>query len=387
MKYDDRYIVELSRAAIFDDTPFTPKEETDWNYIYNKSVEQNIAGLLFSAVNKLPSENKPKGELLSLWWDNMVSTVITTSRQYDEFLKMAKILNGSDIKIVVLKGGAVRGLYAVPELRTMGDFDVLADKSDMKKITKTFENEGYKITKQLFGIIAENGEVSWDIFTSLEEEFAVNTEKYNKQIYNNAQRCGDYYIPRKTDLLAHILVHTGKHFITEGAGIRNLCDAAVMLKTTEFEDISAIKDMCEDQNFRKVYDYIMSAVEDYYGVKPSGLEYEHRGSETFVEYMLTNGIFGKHDNVLLRQFSLDENEDTHGLIRLLFPPVSNLENRYKYLKKMPFLLPIAWIQRIFYGRFGKKVRFTQMLKDVRGASEFSEERIKWLKKLDLQDKH
>ena len=43
MKYDDRYIVELSRAAIFDDTPFVPEESVNWEYIYNKSIEQNIA--------------------------------------------------------------------------------------------------------------------------------------------------------------------------------------------------------------------------------------------------------------------------------------------------------------------------------------------------------
>jgi hypothetical protein len=98
-------------------------------------------------------------------------------------------------------------------------------------------------------------------------------------------------------------------------------------------------------------------------------------------------VFGKNDNVLIRQVSLDENENTKGLRRLFFPAAKTLENRYKYLKKSPYLLPIAWIQRILYGRFGKKVKFTRMLSDINDAMEFSEERLKWLRKLGLNDKH
>ena len=63
MKYDDRYILELSRAAIFDDTPFSPEENINWRYIYNKSIEQNITGLLFTAINKLSDEYRPNKEL------------------------------------------------------------------------------------------------------------------------------------------------------------------------------------------------------------------------------------------------------------------------------------------------------------------------------------
>ena len=125
MKYDDRYIVELSRAAIFDDTPFAPEESLDWNYIYNKSIEQNITGLLFTSVNKLSAENLPDKELFAKWQRKMLETIAVTSRQYNEFLKMSKKVSEAGIKMVGLKGCVIRNLYPVPELRTMGDFDVL----------------------------------------------------------------------------------------------------------------------------------------------------------------------------------------------------------------------------------------------------------------------
>ena len=33
MDHNDRYIVELSRAAIFDDTPIRPEKDLNWEYI------------------------------------------------------------------------------------------------------------------------------------------------------------------------------------------------------------------------------------------------------------------------------------------------------------------------------------------------------------------
>ena len=106
-----------------------------------------------------------------------------------------------------------------------------------------------------------------------------------------------------------------------------------------------------------------------------------------MEYMLLNGIFGRHGNVLLRQVSLDERTNSKGIVRLLFPPVSTLKDRYKYLRKFPFLLPVAWIQRVLYGKFVKKVSIKRMIGDISEATEFSEERLKWLVNLNLKDFH
>ena len=138
MKYDDRYIVELSRAAIFDDTPFDPGESVDWEYIYNKSIEQNITGSLFTAVSKLSDEYQPDKELYVKWKQKMLETIAVTSRQYNEFLKMSKVVSDADIKMVGLKGCIIRSLYPVPELRTMGDFDVLVAENDLQQIKSIY---------------------------------------------------------------------------------------------------------------------------------------------------------------------------------------------------------------------------------------------------------
>ena len=197
------------------------------------------------------------------------------------------------------------------------------------------------------------------------------------------------YIPNKVDFLAHLIIHTGKHYIEKGAGIRNMCDIALYIKKYKKEiDFEKVYIICGEQNYAKIYSYIVSSLKVFFGLDVSGIKHENIECEKFIEYTLLNGVFGEHnDNSLYRQFTLDEKESSHGLIRLLFPSAKALENRYKYLKRFKYLLPVAWIQRIIYGRFTKKVKFSRMLSDVKGASDFSERRIKWLKELNLQEHH
>lgn len=96
MNYKQRYIVELAKAAILGFEPSKPKQKVDWKYIYNKSIEQNITGLLFCSVNKLDTESQsPKG-LLDIWNKTMLTTYSLNMQRYGEFLKINKLV---DIKI------------------------------------------------------------------------------------------------------------------------------------------------------------------------------------------------------------------------------------------------------------------------------------------------
>lgn len=42
----------------------------------------------------------------------------------------------------------------------------------------------------------------------------------------------------------------------------------------------------------------------------------------------------------------------NGLLRTVFPPARQLAGRYPYLKEKPYLLPLAWVNRIL--KYGKE---------------------------------
>ncbi|MBR1443327.1 MAG: nucleotidyltransferase family protein [Firmicutes bacterium] len=388
MKYDDRYIVELSRAAIFDDTPFNPKEELNWNYIYSKSIDQNITGLLFTAINKLSDEYRPNTDLYAKWQKKMFETIAVTSRQYNEFSRMTKTISETGIKIVVLKGGFMRRIYPTPELRTMGDFDVLVKKSDLKKIANLFKSNGYEVNKAVFGVEVKNEKAFWEIFYVLEEEFVIAPEENTLMIYDNSVSVDSFFIPKETLFLSHMIVHTGKHYVEKGAGVRNLLDIALYISRYKQElDFDKISRLCAKQNYRKIHNYILSAVKQWYGVDLSDVQFDECDSTLFIEYTLLNGIFGKHGNVLLPQIAKPTDDSISGFRKLFFPTAKALENRYKYLRKSPFLLPIAWVHRFLSGIFFRKFSLKTMIKDLKEARCFSDERLKWLNDLNLKEEH
>ncbi len=388
MRYEDKYIVELSRASIFDDIPKRPDAIIEWKYIYDKASEQNIAGLLFPAVMKLDKKFLPDEELIKLWSNTMISTISIMSRRYNEFLRMNRIVKENGFNIIGLKGCILRNIYPIPELRTMGDFDVLVDKKSIGGIAKIFKDNGYDVINDAFGIVCKNDVAYWEVFDTIEEEFRYNSEKYDKLFLSNCTNKDNFTFLKHTYFLAHMIVHMGKHYVREGAGIRNLCDVALFVKKYKAEiDFDKVREICSEQNYVNTYSYIINAINKWYDVDVSGIYVEEKDCDLFMEYTMLNGIFGKQGNTLVSQAAKHEDDSIKGIRKILFPTVKMLDYRYKYLKKMPFLLPVAWIQRIFSAMFRWKYSLKTMAGDMKEAVEFSEERVKWLKKLGLYDEH
>lgn len=64
------------------------------------------------------------------------------------------------------------------------------------------------------------------------------------------------------------------------------------------------------------------------------------------------------------------------VIKTIFPSVKNLEGRFAYLKKYPWLLPVAWISRLLkYGRETKRLSDNH----AAGAVQIGSRRVELLK--------
>lgn len=383
----NKYIMLLLKSSIFDtNPPYSTLESVDWEYIYQKSEEQNIAGLLYYAISKLDAHIRPSTDIMTALNTKMLATVTTCTKQYAEFTAVNRLMRDNGIAFVGLKGCVLRNMYPVPELRTMGDFDVLVKEADLTKIREIFLERGYKIENDIYGIICKKGIVYWEIFTTIAGEFSINPEKWDKLYYSETTEMYGITCPAPTYFFLHLIIHTGKHLVGSGAGIRNFCDIALFLRQYKEEiDFNIIEEACREQGYFKVYEYIMAVMKQFWDIELD-MKIPQKDVDALFDYMLLYGIYGKHDNSVVSQLIKRKNEDESFVRKLFFPSVYVLENRYKYLKKYPFLLPIAWVHRFFSGIFRLKYSVKQMINDTGDASKFVEERRKWLNKLDLRDK-
>ena len=75
--------------------------------------------------------------------------------------------------------------------------------------------------------------------------------------------------------------------------------------------------------------------------------------EPLLHDSLCGGVYGSNDlthlhsaTVTLNAVKASRTGEKSGVLRTVFPKRAYLERRYPYLKKRPYLLPVAWVQRI-----------------------------------------
>ena len=71
------------------------------------------------------------------------------------------------------------------------------------------------------------------------------------------------------------------------------------------------------------------------------------------------------------------------VLRTVFPKREYLERRYPYLKKHPYLLPVAWVQRIAHYA-GEKQNAADG-NSASGSIKLAKERIELMKRYDIMD--
>ena len=146
-----------------------------------------------------------------------------------------------------------------------------------------------------------------------------------------------------------------------------------------FNDVKARKQQIDDEGLQRVYDNCMELLNKYIvtgqerGIKKlmfhlDCIEKERElvkmGIDTFVykddieEYILLSGTLGRVDvgTMINSHKTITENNKSKFsyLVSSIFPPKSEMQYKYPYVKKTPFLLPISWChmwgKRLFVDR-------------------------------------
>jgi hypothetical protein len=386
MNANDEIIIELSRKLL-SDTPFNKVYDDEaWVSAFEKAQEQNITALMASVILELPKELQPKN--VADWQRVLIQTVYAMGKKNAEFERVVKLLSDDGIIPLCLKGTVIKNLYPVPELRTMGDFDILIDESERNKAEILLAKNGYTVNKDtLFSEVAKDG-VNGELFCSLEEEFRNDTEYWNKKIRENTYLYEGRLLLTQSYEFAYSVIHAAKHITEAGCGIRNLFDVVVLLQNRENIDFNLVEEICKAQGYEKVLYYMITASEYWYGIEVNSniTRMNIDDTELFIEYLLSYGVFGmkSKENILATQIIKHGGENVNIFRRLFFPPRVMLCRKYQYLKKLPLLLPVAWIQRFITAVFIKKYSIKDMVMGIDESIDYGKDRDKWLNDLGLK---
>ena len=111
--------------------------------------------------------------------------------------------------------------------------------------------------------------------------------------------------------------------------------------------------------------------------------------EPLLHDTLCGGVYGSNDlmrlhssTVTLNAVKASRTGEKSSVLSTVFPKREYLERRYPYLKKRPYLLPVAWVQRIAHYAGEKK---TGADSSASGSIKLAKERIELMKQYDIME--
>ncbi|MBE7020354.1 MAG: hypothetical protein E7411_02835 [Ruminococcaceae bacterium] len=381
----------------------SPKDK-DYNIkrIYTISKSQGIWDTVFLSVIKL-FESKQldiETEIYNKLKMEFMVKCTGNSRRLIFVHNIIKKLELNGISCCILKGEAVSRYYSTPLARISSDVDILIDTSKTDECLEILKNEGFEIEGEYFG--SHQIRCFHKIGGLIEVHIGMYGVKTDDIIFNREVSYNERYVTFEafdkmklktlgyTDNAMFLILHFLKHFIAEGAGIRQLADTMLYIENNyEKIDFNRVNSHLENLGFKKIFAYMVNIAKEYLGFEiklSSDFESTPDLTEQILNDMEKGGVFGKGEerrgfydlyvNERYKRFNKGSIENYNNFKKLsrLFPDRKFMSVNYPYVLKSPLLLPVAWLQRIIDG-FKKK--------EVKEVDENHIKRLEFLKELDM----
>ena len=160
-----------------------------------------------------------------------------------------------------------------------------------------------------------------------------------------------HYLMSDEDFLVFTLSHMYKHYKSGGTGMRSFFDLYLFLKKKgDALDARYVEREVAARDMTEFYAIAKRLSELWF---EGGTECDGELAE-LEYYVITGGTFGTVENRVKRALK-KKNRFSYALSRI-FLPYSQMKFIYGWLKPLPFLLPIAWIARLFAALFDGRMR-------------------------------
>lgn len=277
--------------------------------------------------------------------------VAISEQQMYALRKIFSSFDENQIDYMPLKGTLLKEMYPKPEMRSMGDADILIKEEQYKSIKPIMEELGYAEK------IESNHELIWTKKGSYIELHKRLIPSYNKDYfayYGDGWRLaknknGTRFSMTDEDQMIYLFTHFAKHYRDAGIGLRHIVDLWVYRNAKPDLDEEYIK--AELQKLR-LYDFYVNIVKTL-DVWFDGGE-SNEITDFITNVIFSSGVYGRNETQVLSEavkisktYGKSKNVKKRKYLKLIFPPVSSLKQKYTFLGKAPFLLPVMWVVRIF----------------------------------------
>ena len=120
-----QYMLALLRASLNETTPNLPTIDTgEWERIYWLARKHGVVTMVNDAIEKLPSEQQPQGDIALSWTLSAERTRYHYAHQTEVLQAIDQKAQAENLPYILLKGMTLAKLYPRPDSRPCGDIDI-----------------------------------------------------------------------------------------------------------------------------------------------------------------------------------------------------------------------------------------------------------------------
>jgi hypothetical protein len=282
-------------------------------------------------------------------------SLMASEGQMGEVHRLTETFDSNGIDYMPLKGCKMKALYPKPELRIMGDADILIRMEQYGKIVPIMEALGFRP-----GVESDH-ELQWfgkSLFVELHKRVIPS---YNKDFYAYfgegwqlaKRRSGTCYGMEQEDEMVYLFTHFAKHYRDGGIGCRHLVDLWVFRGAHPDMAEETIKAALDKIQLREFYENICRLIDVWFTDAPGDEKMDF-----ITDYLFASGSWGTKENHIASSGVKDQGGKKGGrlarisyIFRIVFAGVDTLKYKYTILQKAPWMLPLVWLYRPFYKLF------------------------------------
>lgn len=388
--------------------------------IYYIAKKHNLVSIMAQAMEKLGFESD--SDIWKRWLKEKNQLIYKSVLMDVEREAIQDFFEKNNIWYMLLKGMVIRKYYPAPELREMADNDILFDNKYSKEVYDFMTARGYKSDDYNKGYHDEylkppayNFEMHRQLVSSKERPKWYEYYKDVKSILINDANDKNQFYFSDNDFYVYFIVHTYKHFLNSGMGLRTVLDVYLYLNNLQDKlDFDYIEEQLKkldaydfEQTFRSLAfkmfgekakegnvaaDELQGSFDDkeqdmlresFDAKKQDKLcgSFDAKEQDKWwnsfddkehdmLSYILDAGTYGNLENSVAHKMGYTKGEKKKAsdkakyIFRRLFPSMDTIEEFFPFFYKHKWAIPFLYIYRIGKIPFTRRKKVAGELREV-----------------------
>lgn len=255
------------------------------------------------------------------------------------------------IDYLPLKGVLLKGIYPKPEMRRMGDADILFRREQYDTIKKVLTELGFTFDYET------DHEAVWKHPSMLLEMHKRIVPRRDKDLYRYFGNGWAHAVPDEDNPYRYhftpemqfvsLFIHLVKHYRGGGIGLSHMIDLWVFRRAHPELDEMVVRTELDKVYLGEFYANVWETLQVWFeGAAPTDK------TDFITNVIFENGVYGTRERAHLSYVAraghgekAQRNNPVAKWLRLIFPSKSDLQTKYPVLRRHAVLLPLIWVVR------------------------------------------